>query len=43
MAQEAHEFINRNSEKKIGLNPDIINAIYYRNCVGKKYKKKTSY
>ncbi len=32
MAQEAHEFINRNSEKKIGLNPEIINAIYYRNC-----------
>ena len=32
MAIEAHEFINRNSKKKIGLNPEIINAIYYRNC-----------
>ncbi len=33
MAQEAHDFINRDSDIKIGLNPEIINVLYYRNCV----------
>jgi len=33
MAERAHEFINKDSEKNIGLNPEIINVMYYRNCV----------
>ena len=33
MAEKAHEFINQNSIKKIGLNPEIINVMYYRNCI----------
>ncbi len=32
MAKEAHEFINRDSDKQIGLNNEIINIVYYRNC-----------
>ena len=32
VAQEAHAFINRNTDKRIGLNNEIINVVYYRNC-----------
>ena len=33
MAKAAHEFINKNSDSDIGLNPEIINVMYYRNCI----------
>jgi glycine/D-amino acid oxidase-like deaminating enzyme len=32
IANEAHAFINRNTDKGIGLNNEIINVVYYRNC-----------
>ena len=33
IAKTAHEFINSNSDTEVGLNPEIVNVIYYRNCV----------